>query len=230
MNTWEALELGLPVLAQMHDILRDTVVGEAARRPLFANYIESSQALPCTLNGTRRIRSWNHSALELVLADEADELAQLVSSAEFLRQDDLPKHLVHGDFWDNNVFLRGGEVVFVTDFDFMGERPRIDDLALTLYFTCLEFFEAHVSDSQLGRLRRLLDAYDRASERPLSSAERAALPLAIARQPLWSIGSWVARLDDESAARAHVAGASAEVKWALRVMDELARWQEAFAW
>jgi Ser/Thr protein kinase RdoA (MazF antagonist) len=229
MDTWETLEIGLPVLARMHDILRDMVVGEAARHPLFANYIEASQALPCTLRGTRRIRAWNPSPLELALADEADELAQLASNDAFLQQDVLPNHLVHGDFWDNNVFFRNKEVVFVADFDFMGERPRIDDLALTLYFACMEFFEAQVSDSQLGRLRRLLEAYDCATQRPLSSAERAALPLAIARQPLWSIGGWVALLDDESTARVHAEGTAAEVKWGLRVMNEIERWQDEFA-
>ncbi len=228
MDTWEALETCLPMLARMHDILRDTDVGEAARHPLFANYIESGKVLPWTHCGTRRIRAWNPSPLELALADEADELAQRISSAAFTQPDDLPKQLVHGDFWDNNVFLQAGEVVLVADFDFMGKRHRIDDLALTLYFTCMEFFEARVSDNQLVRLRRLLDAYDRGSERPLTSVERAALPLAIARQPLWSLGGWVALLDDEGAARAHAAGTSADVKWALGVMNEVARWQDAF--
>jgi homoserine kinase type II len=228
MDTWEALVVGLPLLARIHAVLQGMVVSEAARQSLFANYIESTQALPHTLIGTRRIRGWNPSQLERKLADEAEELAQRVSSAESVLLDVLPKQLVHGDFWDNNVFLREGEVVFVTDFDFMGERPRIDDLALTLYFTCMEFFQASVSDHQLIQLRRLLDAYDLGSDRPLNSTELAALPLAIARQPLWSIGGWVALLDDEGAARTHAVGTYEQVKWALRLIDEVARWQDAF--
>ena len=170
----------------------------------------------------------NPSSLELNLADEAEALAKLISSAEPVLQADLPKQLVHGDFWDNNVLLRGREVALVTDFDFMGERHRIDDIALTLYFTCLEFFEPLVSDNTLVRLRRLLDAYDLGSERPLSSEERAALPFAIARQPLWSVGGWVPVLDDEDMARTHAIGTLAEVKWAFHLMNEVARWQNAF--
>jgi Ser/Thr protein kinase RdoA (MazF antagonist) len=46
----------------------------------------------------------------------------------------LPHQLVHGDFWDNNVGFLGGRPVLVADFDFMGERARIDDLALTLWY------------------------------------------------------------------------------------------------
>jgi len=229
LDTWEALETGLPLLARIHTVLHGHLASEAGKRPLFANYIAASQALSATLDGTRRIRAWNNpTSLELRLADEADALALRVSNAERTLIDILPKQLVHGDFWDNNVFLREGEVVYVTDFDFMGERPRIDDLALTLFFICMEFFQAPVSDHQLTHLRRLLAAYDLGSDRPLTSIERAALPLAIARQPLWSIGGWVAQLDDISAARAHARGTCEEVKWALRLMDDLARWQDAF--
>ena len=228
MDTWEALEIGMPVMARMHDILRDTDMGEAARQPLFANYLEPTQAMSSTFRGTHRIREWNPSPLELKLADEAEVLAKLVSSAEAALQADLPKQLVHGDFWDTNVLLRGGKLALVTDFDFMGERHRIDDIALTLYFTCLEFFEPFVSDQKLARLRRLLDAYDLGSEKPLSSDERAALPIAIARQPLWSVGGWVSLLDDENMARTHAIGTLVEVKWALHLINEVARWQKAF--
>jgi len=228
MDTWETLAAGMPVLARIHAALQHMPAGPAARQPLFANYIEPAQALPRTLLGASRIRSWNPSQSERDLADEAEKLARRVSSAECGMEDRLPRQLVHGDFWDNNVYLRGGRVVYVADFDFMGIRSRIDDIALTLFFACMEYFEECASDTQLARLRALLDAYDLGADRPLSAAERAALPAAIARQPLWSIGGWVASLDDEGAARAHAAGTAAEVQWANRLMDELERWQSAF--
>jgi homoserine kinase type II len=126
------------------------------------------------------------------------------------------------------VFFRDGRVVLVTDFDFMGERSRIDDLALTLYFMSLKYAKGPVSDHQLLRLRRLVNAYDIGLAEPLSSAERAALALALARQPLWSIGGWVALLDDEQSARRHVAGICWDVEWALRIVREVDRWQAAF--
>jgi hypothetical protein len=43
-------------------------------------------------------------------------------------------------------------------------------------------------------------------------AERAALPLAIARQPLWAIGGWLATLDGEKTARDLAAVMSADVE------------------
>jgi hypothetical protein len=71
--------------------------------------------------------------------------------------------------------------------------------------------------------------YDGALERPLSLAEHAALPHALARQPLWSFGVWVAHLDDERGARAHAAGLGDEVALGLAITDEIERWQEAFS-
>jgi hypothetical protein len=53
--------------------------------------------------------------------------------------------------------------------------------------------------------------------------------VAMARQPLSSIGGWVARLDDEAAARRHAANVEPELAAAWQVMTELGRWQDAFA-
>ena len=66
--------------------------------------------------------------------EAAEELAQLVDAAERTAAP-LPRQLVRGNLWDNNVFFRAGRPVLVTDLDFMGKRLRIDDLALTLYYT-----------------------------------------------------------------------------------------------
>ena len=52
-----------------------------------------------------------------------------------------------------------------------------------------------------ARLAHLVAAYDGGLEIPLSAAERAALPPAMARQALAAAMGWVARLDDQAAAR-----------------------------
>ena len=229
MDSWERIQTGLPVLGMIHTILRDVEVSAEAKFPVFANYIEPHQAVNKTLQGTRRVREWNPSLAEQRLADAAEELAYFVSNAERDLITLLPRQLVHGDFWDNNVFFRGGNVALVADFDFMGERTRIDDLALTLYFTCLKFPEYPLSDDYLQRVSILVDAYDSGLDNPLTSVERAALPLAIIRQPLWSIGGWVALLDDETSARRHAASIGWELEWALRLVDDIDRWMLAFA-
>jgi len=229
MDTWERLGSGLGLLGRIHTLLRGVEVSADGKTPMFANHIAPQDALGGTLRGAQRIRGWGPSPAEARLADDAEELARLVAAAEQDFTPALPRQLVHGDYWDNNVLFHEGRVALVADFDFMGERARIDDLALTLYFAVSTFADDPLSDDSLGRLRALVAAYDQGLADPLSGAERAALPLAIARQPLWSLGGWVVLLDDEGLARQHASGMFREVGWALRLMRELTRWQATFA-
>jgi Ser/Thr protein kinase RdoA (MazF antagonist) len=120
------------------------------------------------------------------------------------------------------VLFRGGELVLVADFGFMNRRPRVDDLALTLYFTLWELDSAGVNNPA-DVLARLLDAYDRAAQQQLSDPEREALPLALARQPLWSIGVWAAQLDDPEEVQAHLHGHENALRLAERVLIDLDR-------
>lgn len=230
MNSWEHLKIGLPLLGRIHTILQHVHEGDDARKPLFANHIEPFDALSRTLQGTQRIRAWYPSPEEEQLANAAENLANLVGRAEQDLVGLLPRQLVHGDFWDNNVLFQDERTVLVADFDFMGERARIDDLALTLYFTLISLTSPREagSDNQMGKLRELVDAYDSGLDNPLTPVERAALPLAIARQPLWSVGGWIVLLDDEQSARQHAAAMGWEVGLALRIVQNVERWQVAF--
>jgi Ser/Thr protein kinase RdoA (MazF antagonist) len=131
---------------------------------------------------------------------------------------------VHGDFWDNNVRFRHQQVALVTDFDFLGDRPRTDDLALTLYFTSVDITDI---TSDPAPLAELVGAYESGLGTGLSQLERAAIPLAMARQPLWSISVWVALLDSQAAARRHLAATAPELKWALQLTGRIAQVQDA---
>jgi Ser/Thr protein kinase RdoA (MazF antagonist) len=116
--------------------------------------------------------------------------------------------------------------VLIADFGFMGRRPRIDDLALTLYFTLWDLLAGNHADP-LATLVALVAAYDAGTTRPLSDAERQALPLAIARQPLWSVGVWAAELDDGHAVAAHLTGHDVALQLGRNILDSIDRWNEA---
>jgi len=140
--------------------------------------------------------------------------------------------VVHGDFWDDNIYLRGQQIVAVTDFDFLGRRPRIDDLALLLYFaderpyfTGSGFRDAATRRHQLAPLVR---AYASSLTIPLSSTELEALPLALARQPLWTYGSWLLTDPDDEHARRMALETAPSVTRALEIAARPDAWVEAF--
>ena len=228
MDTWLRLETGLPYLGRTHSLLQTTSVSAAGRHPPYANHIEPEHALAGALRGVERIRSWNPTARELELAEHSEELAHLVHEAERESMSSIRRQQVHGDFWDNNVLFRDGGVVLVTDLDFMGERLRTDDLALTLYFANSTLGGDRTSSERIQQLRTLTDAYDSGLTERLSVAERRALPAAIARQPLWSIGGWVVNLQDAEEARLHAISLTEDVKWTLSLMCNIEEWHEAF--
>lgn len=220
MNTPSRLLTGMPMLGRLHTLLRELSVSAAGRTCDFANHIEASDALEGTRRGVRRMRGWGSAWNGL--AERALALAELVAPREI---DVSPRQLVHGDFWDDNVFFLGERLVAVTDFDFLAERPRLDDLALTLYFTDSQFGLVDVAD-RVDALRPLVEAYDGALGAPLSAAERLTLPWAIARQPLWGFGHWVPKLDEADAQR-HAAETEHDLDRVIALARD-PRWGEAF--
>ena len=224
MNTLGRLARGLPMLGRIHTLLAGMEVSPAGRAAEFANHIESGQVLEGTGAGAARIRSWHPTPSEQAIAGEAERLAELVAAGEAGLVAGLPRQLVHGDFWDDNIFFRGQTPVFVADFGFMAERARIDDLALTLYYTDTQLGLTTTSD-RIAALRPLVRAYASGLNVPLTGAERQALPWAIARQPLWGIGGWVAVLDDEHTARAHARATFPAITRALQLVTDMPAWQ-----
>jgi len=224
MNTLPRLALGLPVLGRIHALLADAAISPAGRGVEFANYIEPGQVLSGTRAGAQRIRGWHPTPAEWRMAGEAERLAELVTAGEAGLAAGLPRQLVHGDFWDDNVFFRGQSLVFVADFGFMAERARIDDLALTLYYADTQAGLAG-SKVRIAALRPLVHAYTSGLDHSLTGAERAALPWAIARQPLWGIGGWVAVLDDQDTAREHARATFPAIQRALQLVSDIGSWQ-----
>jgi homoserine kinase type II len=228
MNTIDRVEAAVRRLGDMHNVLRSLQISAASDAPPFVNHIPPGRVIEGTRRGAHRIRSWKDREDWYVLANAAEDLAQQVMRG-YTELDTwtMKRHLVHGDFWDNNVLYRGSEIALIHDFDHMGVRHRIDDLALTLCFLNAE--HPTDDDSAVLRARQMVDAYDRGLDDHLTATERAAIPIALAGQPLWSIGGWVAELDDEEAARGHAAGMLPDVQCGLRIMRTLPRWQAALA-
>ena len=224
MDTPPRLARGLSLLGRVHALLAGAEVPPAGRSVEFANHIEPGAVLSGTRAGTARIRGWHPPPDERRMASQAERLAELVTAGEAGLVAGLPRQLVHGDFWDDNVFFQGETLVFVADFAFMAERARIDDLALTLYYADTEAGLTTSAD-RIAALRPLVHRYASGLGNPLTDAEHQALPWAIARQPLWGIGGWVAVLDDQDTARAHARATSPAIGRALQLVTDIGAWQ-----
>jgi homoserine kinase type II len=224
MNTLARVRIGLAVLGRIHALLEAFPSGSAAAAPRFANYVSATGLVPAVAVGTRRIRAWQPTPFESRLADLADQLACSLARQEQSQPGPLRRQFVHGDFWDDNIRFRHGQVALITDFGFLGHRPRTDDLALTLYYTSVDVADVTTDPAQLAGL---VGAYESGLGTRLPPHERAAIPLAIARQPLWSISVWVALLDSRTTARRHLADTAAELRWALQLTDRITQVQDA---
>ena len=109
-----------------------------------------------------------------------------------------------------------------------GQRARIDDLALTLYYTNSAFGDGFDDPQRIAMLRDLVDSYDGGLTNKLSGTERAALPYALARTVLSFVGM-LASIDDAESRHRLVREITPDLEWSLDLVRSVARWQTAFA-
>jgi homoserine kinase type II len=83
----------------------------------------------------------------------------------------LPQGVIHADYFPDNVFFRAGRFAGAIDFYFACEDALAYDVAVALNAWC---FEADGSFN-ITAARALVSGYE--AVRPLSAAERAALPV-----------------------------------------------------
>ena len=161
--------------------------GLSARRPTVAHCREAGRGL-----------AWLHQASEGFPGQRVNDLGQdawgplferLKPDAEALKPglaaviaadvdmlsrnwpSDLPSGVIHADYFPDNVFFHGQEFAGTIDFYFACNDAYAYDIAVALNAWC---FEADGSFN-ITSARALLSGYE--SRRPLSAAERAALPV-----------------------------------------------------
>ena len=223
MNSLEEIVLAMPLLARTHSVLARHRSSYAGRYALTANHVPGYAIRALAARLVARSAGWSNDLVDLVR--RAEELAEAVATAEAPL---APGHeqLVHGDFWNNNVLFLDGRVSVVLDLDFMGFRPRIDDLALTLYYTRSDYLGPFDQTERLGWMARIVNAYDSGLDEPLTDEERSALPFALARTILYGL-RYIAASSDEAAVQDRVRGDAPDVDWSLDLVRSTESWQEA---
>jgi homoserine kinase type II len=123
-----------------------------------------------------------------VLALLGDELAQQSAFDAQQVRHPLPAGAVHADLFRDNALFEAGRLSGVIDFYFAGDDAWLYDFCVTLNDWCIDHATGAL-DAPLARAFAL--AYE--AVRPLSEAERAALPMMARRAAL---RFWISRLAD----------------------------------
>lgn len=153
------------------------------------------------------------------------QAGRIAEAARAIPRGDGLRQVVHGDYGHQNVRFSGSLVTAVVDFDFLHHGARIVDLADLAFCPhwMAEFGQLSVPQAERdwGIVPELIRRYDTASRVPLSPAEIAALPLAMAAVPLnWIAASWL--LEDPIGAVALVAPELLTAAWLIENHRELA--------
>lgn len=228
LDSWGRLEVGLPLLARAHSVLRGLSPSPASKRPSVMNYLTAAEVQEWTPRAVKRLEPWPLPTEQAQVVRSTESLVHRLHEIDGPFRGRLPVQLVHGNFWESSVLFRSGKVVLVTDFDFMAERPRIEDLALTLYFASSTLARDPSSDRNLRRLRALVDGYDAALDDHLSPLERQALPLAIARAPL-AVMQYLAQSERTEEAQHLIRKMGPDLTWAAAIVANVEHWQQGLA-
>jgi homoserine kinase type II len=190
-DTWERYSAAFFLLARLHDTLTDVVPATLAP-PRVSNYGTPPQ-LRCWTEKTRAMIELDagepDAAEALALTGQAQDLLRVIDSWWREAKAGLPRQPIHGDYGGGNVLFRGQEIVAVLDFDFLGVRERVYELAYTTFWMLRRLMpDASPAAYPWSAVRDLLGVYQQATQFPITSAEWEALPLEMARVPLY----WVA--------------------------------------
>jgi homoserine kinase type II len=98
----------------------------------------------------------------------------------------LPRGVIHGDLFCDNILFKGNKVSGIIDFYYAHEAPYAMDIAISLNAQAVL-----LSEHDGSRMQYFLDGYQ--SMRPLEEDEREAIPLLLR---LAALRFWVSRLYD----------------------------------
>lgn len=127
---------------------------------------------PLSIGGWRALANRIGSRLDSILPGLAGDVGAELAFLEANWPDDLPRSVIHADLFPDNVLMRGDEVGGIIDFYFACRDITAYDLAVTHGAWCFSADGSHYLPA-LGEA--LGKGYARS--RPLSDAERAAMPV-----------------------------------------------------
>jgi Ser/Thr protein kinase RdoA (MazF antagonist) len=139
------------------------------------------------------LRMWIDATSVAVRVDEhaagiAAQVTAMVGDLErrWTSAEHLPQQIVHGDIRLGNVTRTGTADAAYFDFGFAAQRPRIHELAYSLFWIVLEPDDSGRPDNfNWSRVAELIEAYEAAAGDQLEDIERRALGAYVAAVPMY---------------------------------------------
>lgn len=194
-DTWERMEIAFSLLGKLHTHLARIEADIHLVAPIVSNYAtpeelftwiqqaeekSASEAQPLTPEQQRLARS---------IYTDTRKLLVPIQQQWHTIQGQLPHQLTHGDYGGGNVLFQNQQPVAILDFDFLGHRERLFEIAYTLYWWLHKQSPDGIRDiGPWQKVKSLLASYNTTAAMPLTHLELQVLPLEMARVPLYWIG------------------------------------------
>lgn len=246
-DTWERNVMAFAILGRLHAVFAAKTARIPLVDPVVTNYGTPDLLLTWTQRAANKITqsSQDVQAQEKVGRPQGSplpspapaptflaealalyaEAIRLLTSLQTWWQDNqprLPRQITHGDYGGDNLLFWQGQVVAILDFDLVGIRERVYELAYTLYWWLKKQGQGQIAAvNAWPRVRELIASYNQQVHRRLARAELRALPLEMACVPLY----WIAETDllpNPAREVMQHADKLADARWLIEHRDELA--------
>jgi len=194
-DTWKRNARAFFLLGKLHAFLAMEASNIDLVDPVVSNYGTPETLLAWTEQAVAESLQSRHPIKVLekqqALSLYAETIHLLLSLQEQWNKTNghLTQQLTHGDYGGGNLLFRRERPVAILDFDFMRIRERVSEIAYTLYWWLCK--QGHGQIAEVGswkKVNELLTCYNEGTSKLLTLEERQALPLEIARVPLY----WIA--------------------------------------
>jgi homoserine kinase type II len=193
-NNWEHNFIAFSLLGRLHAFLALQKNKIHLVDPVVSNYGTPEMLFTWIYQAQKNVQSkqdieQQEKQQALSLYNDATQLLQPLQEQWNKTKQYLPQQLIHGDYGGGNLLFEHERPVAILDFDFMQVKERVFDVAYALYW----WFDKQ-GDGQLAKVnlwhkvKELFACYNGSTQMPLTYEERQALPLEMARVPLY----WIA--------------------------------------
>lgn len=214
-------------LGRLHSQLARQTVADFVQ-PLVSNYILPEEQKSWLAHVQQKIQQTtsSHSLDQQIASDICRVTVQLTETLQHWWKEEgnrLPQQLIHGDYRLGNILFHKQQEapVALLDLEFIAVRERLYDIAYALYWMLWQQNAIHNPTQEAWKqILILLSHYNAATHTPLTQQELMALPVEIARIPLY----WIAEarfVAQPVPAIVRLATSISFAEWALQSQAEL---------